>query len=349
MSDNQANPTKGAETDLQKAAKSISGLLTPLNPKEEEEIGKSEAPQEQTEEQNSPEPKQEESSTEDQPLEQEIKEEESQEETSEEVSQDQEQIDTQEKQDSTYKVKVAGQEFDVTLDELRNGYSRDADYRRKTEELSYEKKQFMSESEKQRQDYSSKLNELNQLMSVAQQQLNSEINSADLDKLYDEDPTEAARVERRLKRKQEKLNQAVQKTQSEQQNQFESFLQDQQKKLTLKMPEFSDPAKSSQLKNNMRSYLTSYGFNDQEIAQVYDHRIVMLVNDAMKYRNMQNSKPNLAKKITKPGKVFSSGVKKDKADLNFTKRKEKLGRLKKTGSIKDATSIFLDMVNNKQQ
>ena len=39
----------------------------------------------------------------------------------------------------------------------------------------------MSESEKQRQDYSSKLNELNQLMSVAQQQLNAEINSADLD------------------------------------------------------------------------------------------------------------------------------------------------------------------------
>jgi hypothetical protein len=348
MSDNQANPTKGAETDLQKAAKSISGLLTPLNPKEEEEIGKGEAPQEQTEEQNSPEPKQEESSTEDQPLEQEIKEEESQEETSEEVSQEQTNEIPQE-QDSTYKVKVAGQELDVTLDELKNGYSRDADYRRKTEELSYEKKQFMSESEKQRQDYSSKLNELNQLMSVAQEQLNAEINSADLDKLYDEDPTEAARVERRLKRKQDKLNQAVQKTQSEQQQQFESFLQDQQKKLTLKMPEFSDPAKSSQLKNNMRSYLTSYGFNDQEIAQVYDHRIVMLVNDAMKYRNMQNSKPNLAKKITKPGKVFSSGVKKDKADLNLTKRREKLGRLKKTGSIKDATSIFLDMVNNKQQ
>ena len=348
MSDNQANPTKGAETDLQKAAKSISGLLTPLNPKEEEEIGKGEAPQEQTEEQNSPEPKQEESSTEDQPQEQEIKEEESQEETSEEVSQEQTNEIPQE-QDSTYKVKVAGQELDVTLDELKNGYSRDADYRRKTEELSYEKKQFMSESEKQRQDYSSKLNELNQLMSVAQEQLNAEINSADLDKLYDEDPTEAARVERRLKRKQDKLNQAVQKTQLEQQQQFESFLQDQQKKLTLKMPEFSDPAKSSQLKNNMRSYLTSYGFNDQEIAQVYDHRIVMLVNDAMKYRNMQNSKPNLAKKITKPGKVFSSGVKKDKADLNFTKRKEKLGRLKKTGSIKDATSIFLDMVNNKQQ
>jgi len=348
MSDNQANPTKGAETDLQKAAKSISGLLTPLNPKEEE-IGKGEAPQEeQQQEQNSPEPKQEESSTEEQPLEQEIKEEESNDETSEEVSQEQTNEIPQE-QDSTHKVKVAGQEFDVTLDELKNGYSRDADYRRKTEELSYDKKQFMSESEKQRQDYSSKLNELNQLMSVAQQQLNTEINSSDLERLYEEDPTEAARIEHRLRRKQEKLNSAMAKTQSEQQRQFDGFLKEQQRKLVTKMPEFSDPNKASKLKTDMKSTLNNYGFNDQEISQVYDHRIVMLVNDAMKYRNMQNSKPNLAKKISKPGRVFSSGVKKDKAEINLTKRKEKLSRLKKTGNIKDATSIFLDMVNNKQQ
>jgi hypothetical protein len=305
-------------------------------------------PEQKQEEQNSPEPVKEESSTEEQPLEQEIKEEESNDETSEEVSQEQTN-EIQQEHDSTYKVKVAGQELDVTLEELKNGYSRDADYRRKTEELSYDKKQFMSESEKQRQNYSSKLNEANQLLSVAQQQLQTEINSADLEKLYEEDPTEAARIEHRLRRKQEKLNQAMEKTQSEQRKQFEGFLSDQKKQLASKMPEFSDPAKASQLASSMKTTLNNYGFNDQEISQVYDHRIVMLVNDAMKYRKMQNSKPNLAKKITKPGRVFSSGVKKDKAEINLTKRKEKLSRLKKTGSIKDATSIFLDMVNNKQQ
>jgi hypothetical protein len=346
MSDNQANPTKGAETDLQKAAKSITGLLNPVA--EEKKTDTTNIPEQKQEEQNSPEPVKEESSTEEQPLEQEIKEEESQEEASEEVSQEQTN-EIQQEHDSTYKVKVAGQELDVTLEELKNGYSRDADYRRKTEELSYDKKQFMSESEKQRQNYSSKLNEANQLLSVAQQQLQTEINSADLEKLYEEDPTEAARIEHRLRRKQEKLNQAMEKTQSEQRKQFEGFLSDQKKQLASKMPEFSDPAKASQLASSMKTTLNNYGFNDQEISQVYDHRIVMLVNDAMKYRKMQNSKPNLAKKITKPGRVFSSGVKKDKAEINLTKRKEKLSRLKKTGSIKDATSIFLDMVNNKQQ
>lgn len=348
MSDNQANPTKGAETDLQKAAKSITGLLNPVAEEKKTDTTNIPEQEQKQEEQNSPEPVKEESSTEEQPLEQEIKEEESNDETSEEVSQEQTN-EIQQEHDSTYKVKVAGQELDVTLDELKNGYSRDADYRRKTEELSYDKKQFMSESEKQRQDYSSKINEANQLLSVAQQQLQTEINSSDLEKLYEEDPTEAARIEHRLRRKQEKLNQAMEKTQSEQRKQFNGYLNDQKKQLASKMPEFSDPTKASQLASSMKSTLNNYGFNDQEISQVYDHRIVMLVNDAMKYRKMQNSKPNLAKKITKPGRVFSSGVKKDKAEINLTKRKEKLSRLKKTGNIKDATSIFLDMVNNKQQ
>ena len=346
MSENLGNPLKGSETDLQKATKALDGLL---NPKEEETIGQTEPPKEEIK-QNSPEPENVESQ-EDQPQEQEISEEtksEEEEVSEQDVSQDEEQIDTQEKlEDSTYKVKVAGQELDVTLDELRNGYSRDADYRQKTEELSNQRKNFQSESEKQRQDYSQKLNELNQKLSAAQVDLNAEINSADLDKLYDEDPTEAARVERKLKKKQDALNQSLQQAQAEQKEQFSSFLQDQQRKLVSKMPEFSDPAKASNLKANMKSTLNNYGFNDQEVAQVYDHRIVMLVNDAMKYRSMQNSKPNIAKKITKPSKPFSSGVKQGKSEANLKLRRDKFSRLKKSGSMKAAQDVFLDMINNK--
>jgi len=92
MSDNQGNPLKGSETDLQIAQEAVNGLL---NPQEEKTIGQQEAPKEEIQ-QNSPEPTNEESET-DQPQEQEITEEESQDETSEDVSQDEEQIDTQEK------------------------------------------------------------------------------------------------------------------------------------------------------------------------------------------------------------------------------------------------------------
>ena len=348
MADNYANPLKEAETDITKAQKAINGLLEPkqeTKAQEPEEI-----------KQNSPEP-QEVESEEDQPQEQEIKEEETEvesqdeteEETSEDVSQDEEQIDTQEKLEDSpfYTVKVNGQELDVTLDELRNGYSRDADYRQKTEELSNQRKQFQSESEKQRLNYSQKLNQVNELMSMAQKELNAEKNSVDLEQMYEDDPTEAMRVEHRLRKKQERLDLAKAKTQSEQKAQFDTFLQEQKELLEKKMPEFTDPAKVSTLKANMKSTLNNYGFNDQEVAQVYDHRIVMLVNDAMKYRSMQNSKPNIAKKITKPSKPFSSGVKQSKSEANLKLRRDKFSRLKKSGSMKAAQDVFLDMITNK--
>ena len=339
MSDNQANPVEGAETDLQSAAKSIEGLLTPgQEPVKKEQV--------------SPEPKKEELSQDNQPQEQEKMETETEataeEQVSEEVSQEQTNEIPQEP-DSTHKVKVAGQEFDVTLDELRAGYSRDADYRRKTEELANDRKSFQSESEKQRQDYSQRLSELNQLVSLTQEQLNSEFKDLDLEKLYEEDPTEAARLEHKMRKKQEKLADSIQKVKAEQQKQFQQVVSDQQKILVNKLPEFADAEKATKLKTDMRSYLQSYGFRDQEIGQIYDHRIVMLVNDAMKYRSMQKLKPNLASKMAKPGKVLSSGVKKTKADVNFAQRREKLGRLKKSGSIKDAQSIFLDMITTNKK
>jgi len=343
-SENYANPIKEAETDLQKAQKAVNGLL---NPKEEETIGQQEPPKEEIK-QNSPDPQNEESQ-EDQPLEKEIKEEESnetEEETSEDVSQEEEQIDTQEKPNSpSYKVKVNGQELEVTLDELKNGYSRDADYRQKTEILANERKQFQSESEKQRQNYSLKLNELNNLVKDAQQQVNQEMSNEDLERLYEDDPTEAMKVERRIRVKKEKLNNALKITQAEQQKQFDEYLGIQKSKLIEKLPDFADPTKATNLKSSMRTYLNDFGFNDQEIGQVYDHRILLLVNDAMKYRNLQKAKPNIAKKISKPSKPFSSGVKQDQSSINSKARKEKLSRLKKSGSVNDATSIFLDMIN----
>lgn len=361
MSELQANPIKGAASDVQIAAKSISGLLNPQTGKVNEKKTEVQATEVKKEpEQTAPvqeqqvateEPISQESET-DQPEVQTEAQTETEQETSEvsetEVSEEQTD-DIQKEPDSTYTVKVAGQELKVTLDELKKGYSRDADYRRKTEELSFEKKQFQSEADQQRQDYSKRLSEVNQILAFAQQQLNSEASNIDLNKLYEEDPVEATKVERQLRLKKEKMMEAASRLQQEQQKQLSSYIQEQQKILVEKMPEFKDAQKASSTKANLRNFLNSYGFNDSEIGQIYDHRIVMLVNDALKYRNMKNVKPISAAQASKPGKFLSSGVKKDSGDINFQKRKEKLGRLKKTGNVNDAASIFYDIITNKKK
>ena len=361
MSELKANPVKGAASDLQIAAKSITGLLNPqtgkINEKKAEVVKpearnefEQEAPVQKQEQVVSEEPINQESES-DQPEVTDEMQTETEQETSDvsetDVSQEQTE-DIQKEPDSTFTVKVSGQELKVTLDELKKGYSRDADYRRKTEELSFEKKQFQSEAEQQRQDYSKRITELNQILAFTQQQLNSEINNVDLNKLYEEDPVEATKVERQIRLKKEKMMEAANKLQQEQQRQLSSYVQEQQRILAEKMPEFNDAQKASATKNNLRNFLNSYGFKDAEIGQIYDHRIVMLVNDALKYRNVKNVKPVSAAQASKPGKFLSSGVKKDSNDMNFQRRKEKLGRLKKTGNVKDAASIFYDIITNKK-
>jgi len=361
MSELKANPVKGAASDLQIAAKSITGLLNPqtgkINEKKAEVVKpearnefEQEAPVQKQEQVVSEEPINQESES-DQPEVTDETQTETEQETSDvsetDVSQEQTE-DIQKEPDSTFTVKVSGQELKVTLDELKKGYSRDADYRRKTEELSFEKKQFQSETEQQRQDYSKRITELNQILAFTQQQLNSEINNVDLNKLYEEDPVEATKVERQIRLKKEKMMEAANKLQQEQQRQLSSYVQEQQRILAEKMPEFNDAQKASTAKNNLRNFLNSYGFKDAEIGQIYDHRIVMLVNDALKYRNVKNVKPVSAAQASKPGKFLSSGVKKDSNDMNFQRRKEKLGRLKKTGNVKDAASIFYDIITNKK-
>ena len=361
MSELKANPVKGAASDLQIAAKSITGLLNPqtgkINEKKAEVVKpearnefEQEAPVQKQEEVVSEEPINQESES-DQPEVTDEMQTETEQETSDvsetDVSQEQTE-DIQKEPDSTFTVKVSGQELKVTLDELKKGYSRDADYRRKTEELSFEKKQFQSETEQQRQDYSKRFTELNQILAFTQQQLNSEISNVDLNKLYEEDPVEATKVERQIRLKKEKMMDAANKLQQEQTRQLNSYVQEQQKILAEKMPEFNDAQKASTTKNNLRNFLNSYGFKDAEIGQIYDHRIVMLVNDALKYRNVKNVKPLSAAQASKPGKFLSSGVKKDSNDMNFQRRKEKLSRLKKTGNVKDAASIFYDIITNKR-
>ena len=360
MSELMANPVKGAASDVQIAAKSISGLLNPQTGKVNEKQAEVKKPEANKEPEQNAQVQEKQDVTEE-PIKQESEKDqlevqaetqtETEQETSEvsetEVSEEQTD-DIQKEPDSTYTVKVSGQELKVTLDELKRGYSRDADYRRKTEELSFEKKQLMSEADQQRQDFSKRMAELNQLYAFANQQLNSEASNIDLNKLYEEDPVEATKVERQLRLKREKMIEAAQKLQQEQQRQLSSYVQEQQKILAEKMPEFNDAQKASATKNNLRNFLNSYGFKDAEIGQIYDHRIVMLVNDALKYRNMKNVKPVSAAQASKPGKFLSSGVKKDSGDINFQKRKEKLGRLKKSGNVNDAASIFYDIITNKK-
>ena len=237
-----------------------------------------------------------------------------------------------------HQVTVNGEKIDVDLDELKAGYQKDADYRRKTEEIAIEKRELKSEEDRLKNQYSTKMDDLNSLVVTLNAEINNDVNSKELDALWDEDPTEAARVDRKINKRKQSIQQAQQKLREHQNAQFQEVLKGEQRKLHLKHPVLADPMKGNAVKSDIMGYLSSKGFSNEDVSRIYDSRMFDVIMDGMKAKA---NKPNLVSKKVKPSKFVRSGVKTTKEDINSQTRLNKIKTLKKSGSTKDATDLLM--------
>jgi hypothetical protein len=242
-----------------------------------------------------------------------------------------------------HRVKVQGQELEVTLDELKSGYSRDSDYRQKTHSLSLEKKQVEEEKGVLRQQYDQKIRELNEALTSAESMTRQQLSTDELQKLYEEDPSSAAKLDFQMRQHNEKLYLLKSKVQQEQAKQYNAYLSEQTRLAQERIPEFSDPKKSDSFKAGVKTMLRGYGFNDQEISSVADHRYLLILKDALAYRNIKDSKPIVQKKVSNAPKVIKAGVSKSDNSRREVVRNQ-ISKLRKSGRIQDAQSAILGML-----
>ena len=321
-------------TNVQGAADKIAGILEPKGQPEK----KPEEPKAEPSEK---------------PVEQEVQNSQAQSEaTEEQISENTETEETTtelQEEPNLHRLKVNGQEIEVSLDELKAGYSRDSDYRQKTHNLGIEKRELDSQKESFRQTYDNRLSELNELIATADATVRQEQGSEDLQKLWEEDPTAAARLDYQMRQRNRQLDDVRSKAREAQTRQYEDFLSTQRELAATKIPEYSDPNKADQFKVNMRNSLRSYGFNDQEIGQLADHRFLMVAKDAMSYKSLKDKKPIVQKKVANAPKVVKAGVAKPSISSGREQIRNKINRLGKTGHLKDAQSAIMDMINLKSQ
>jgi len=247
----------------------------------------------------------------------------------------------EEQETDLHQVIVNGEKIDVDLEELKAGYQKDADYRRKTEEIAIQKRELKSEEDRLKNQYSTRMDDLNSLVATLNAEINNDMNSKELDRLWDEDPTEAARVDRRIQKRKQTIQQAQQRLREHQEAQFQEILREEQRKLHLKHPEIADPVKGSEVKSNIVNYLSSKGFSNEDVARIYDSRYFDVIMDGMNFQKTKSVKPNLVSKKVKPSNFVKSGVKTTKEDMDRKSRLDKLKSLKRSGSPKDATDLLM--------
>ena len=234
----------------------------------------------------------------------------------------------------TFRVKVGNEEVEVSEDELLSGYSRTADYTKKTQALAETRKAveaergLVEESKKMRDLYAQRLEAIE---SVLQSQSNVE----NLQELKETDPIgyAIAVAERSEKEKQ------LQAVQAERQNLAQQQDADRQQALQKHLAEASEQLKAEIVRRDIRTYAKSIGFSDQELAQVYDPRAVKTLYNAMMYEKLSGNKGAAVKKVQDAPKVLKSGTSNPGSSQNEQMKKQ-FSRLKQTGKKADAAKLF---------
>ena len=244
-----------------------------------------------------------------------------------------------------YRVKVSGEEMEVTLDELLNGYSRTADYQKKTQSLAEQRKAVeaerikIDEAAKTRETYAQRLQVIEQLL---QQQNQGE----DLSQLKTEDPiayavamAEKVEREKQLAAVQAERMRVQQEQMTYQQTMLQKHIQQEQQKLIEAIPEFKDDVKGEVIRRDIRNYAKSIGFTDQELSQVYDSRAVQTLYKAMQYEKLMANKGVTTKKVATAPKTLRPGTSNPQSSENEAMKKER-AKLRQTGNKKDAVRLF---------
>lgn len=267
----------------------------------------------------------------------EVEPEESEETESEETEEQDE--ESQEPPAQTIKVKVDGEEVEVTLDELKSGYSRTKDYTKKTQEVAQARKALESEFQQvfaERQQYG-------QLLSQLAQQIQTNVQEPDWDLLRNTDPIEYSVQWTEFQRNQQKAQviqaeqqRLAQQQQIDQQKQMAATLERERGALLAVVPEWSNPEVAKSEKQMVIEQGKKLGFSDDELAQAFDHRAIVALRKAALYDKLMSKRAE-AKPVQPAQKTVAPGGK-SQANPDAAKRAQQ--KFKQTGNVRDAASAI---------
>ncbi len=220
----------------------------------------------------------------------------------------------------TYKVTVNGEEADVPLSELLKGYSREADYTKKTQALAEERKSLET-------DLSAKYaNELKQATDLFVQldPILAETQNIDWQALAQEDPNTytqlRAAVDARLQavgKAREGIEAATQQRAEAEHAETQAGIKATEEAIRKSSPELAEDDKLRGYFSDTLGELFQIGLDQQDVQGIMSNpavgpQILSLVADARKYRAMEKAKATLpARKV-----VPVSGVKALRSDAS---------------------------------
>ena len=263
---------------------------------------------------------------------------------------------TTENEQELFDITVNGKSQRVSLDELKEGYSKGSDYTKKTMELSNQRRSLDSELDavsKDKEAVKQMRDEYAQKLQIVEQNLQTDDN-IDWVTLAQTDPTDYAVKKAEYDRKKELQLQVQQEKQKlaqeqrkEQERIYQNHIENERGKLIEAMPIFGDQKKAPKLMKDISEFAMKQGYTEQEVSMVVDHRAVKTLHDAMKYNQLLEKKNLQGKKVKPISRVVSSEGKNNTRSTDKQLRvNDRMKQLKKSGNVKDAQKVLSAMLSN---
>ena len=246
-----------------------------------------------------------------------------------------------------YTVKVDGEEIEVDLDELRNGYQRQQSFTRKSMELANQRKAFEQEAAEVKQMRDAYAQQLDLLSAQIQQTVQQEPDWRALAETMSERDLFLAKTEWDQYKEQQKAVEAERQRVAEQQMQdhqrnLEKHLQHQRADMLQRIPEWQN----DDIRENERQEVIKYaqrriGFSEEEIANASDARAIELLYKAWKWDNLQSKKPAAKKRTREAPKMAKAGRPKTKREVATRSRQEARKRFEDAGTVDAAVNYLM--------
>ena len=247
-------------------------------------------------------------------------------------------------------VEVDGEE--KTVEEMRNGYLRQQDYTRKTQQLAEARKEMDVEFEelnRERAQYAQMLPALQERLEQPMEQ------EPDWDKLYDTDPRMAAKAERQWRKTQEERNAQLEAVRQERERmaqidqqrraqQLAQYTEEQTKLLPEVIPEWRDQKVARQEASSLRDFLVAEGFSHEDVDELRSAALVKIARKAMLFDQGQTRATKAKTAKVKPkAKTMRTGSR-GSQPATKSAQNQALQRSKQTGRMQDAAAAIKSLL-----
>ena len=259
-----------------------------------------------------------------------------------------------------YRVKVDGEEAEVPLRELVQGYQRGADYTRKTMRLADERREveeLRAQAEDELVAAATEREALAERAADAIPMLQAQLATfagVDWQRMAVEQPAVHAQARTLFDSLSQQLQQAetalVEAAAAAEQQQHRSaeeqrrYISGEKQALMATVPEMADPAQAPREAAALHRYLAESGYASPEIARLVDHRDFVLARKAMLYDRLMASSAKGREKLAAVGRVLPPGAAPERRTGTKERRAKLMTRLTRSGSTDDAAKLIETMI-----